>query len=223
MQIYYDFAAYTNIAIGISLILGIRLQENFNSPYQAGNIQEFWRRWHMTLSRWFRDYLYIPLGGSRRGSFRTVINILLTFLLVGLWHGAGWNFVFWGAIHGFLLAAYHIKVRLLPNLRLNFYLGLFITLFCVHIAWVPFRISDITGIISVWSAMLGLGGFNQGWVSGADLLFLCLVSLFTLILPNASKRAPGSTGWYESGLLYLLALFAVFNAPQITKFIYFQF
>ena len=155
MQIYYDFAAYTHIAIGISLLMGVRLQENFNSPYQATSIQEFWRRWHMTLSRWFRDYLYIPLGGSRVGLVRTAFNILLTFLLVGLWHGAGWNYIAWGVIHGTLLAAYRYKQALFPGWKLNHYLAVAITFVCVHFAWVPFRVNDTVEIMGIWAGMLG--------------------------------------------------------------------
>ena len=100
VQIYCDFSAYADIAIGISLLLGFELPDNFNAPYTAISVQDFWRRWHMTLSRWLRDYLYIPLGGNRKGQTRTYVNIMLTMLLGGLWHGAGWPFIFWGALHG---------------------------------------------------------------------------------------------------------------------------
>ena len=105
VQIYCDFSAYTDIAIGISLLLGFELPENFNAPYTARTIQDFWRRWHITLSSWLRDYLYIPLGGNRKGRGRTYVNLIVTFLLGGLWHGAGWTFVFWGLMHGTGLAS----------------------------------------------------------------------------------------------------------------------
>jgi alginate O-acetyltransferase complex protein AlgI len=100
VQIYCDFSAYADIAIGISLLLGFELPENFNAPYTAISVQDFWRRWHMTLSRWLRDYLYIPLGGNRKGPTRTSVNIMITMVLGGLWHGAGWPFIFWGFLHG---------------------------------------------------------------------------------------------------------------------------
>ena len=100
VQIYADFFGYTNMAIGLALLLGFRFPQNFDSPYAAVSIQDFWRRWHMTLSRWLRDYLYIPLGGNRGGQLLTYRNLMLTMLLGGLWHGAGWTFVAWGAIHG---------------------------------------------------------------------------------------------------------------------------
>ena len=223
MQIYYDFAAYTHIAIGISLLLGVRLQENFNSPYQATSIQEFWRRWHMTLSRWFRDYLYIPLGGSRKGQVRTTLNILVTFLLVGLWHGAGWNYLAWGVLHGLMLAGFRIKQQLLPGLTLNRYLAVALTLVCVHFAWVPFRVDDTVQIINIWSGMFGLNGFSGNVISIVDIIFVCLVLAGTLILPNAMKRWPGSAGWKESAAIASIACIAVIITPEVSKFIYFQF
>src|SRR5205814_4951493 len=100
VQIYADFSGYTDIAIGVALLLGFRFPENFDKPYSARSLQDFWRRWHMTLSRWLRDYLYIPLGGSQRGERRTYANILITMVLGGLWHGAAWTFVLWGGLHG---------------------------------------------------------------------------------------------------------------------------
>ncbi|MGJ0364316.1 MBOAT family O-acyltransferase, partial [Aliarcobacter cryaerophilus] len=103
-QLYFDFSGYCDMAIGISLMFNIKLPINFNSPYKALNIQDFWRRWHMTLSRFLRDYIYIPLGGNRKGEFRTYTNLLATFLIGGLWHGAGWTFIIWGALHGIALA-----------------------------------------------------------------------------------------------------------------------
>ena len=110
-QIYCDFSAYSDIAIGISLLLGFQLPDNFNAPYTAISVQDFWRRWHMTLSRWLRDYLYIPLGGNRKGKTRTYVNIMLTMLLGGLWHGAGWPFIFWSALHGSALTHEHRRLE----------------------------------------------------------------------------------------------------------------
>ncbi len=110
VQIYCDFSAYADIAIGVSLLLGFQLPDNFNAPYTAASVQDFWRRWHMTLSRWLRDYLYIPLGGNRKGKVRTSVNLLLTMVLGGLWHGAGWTFVFWGFLYGCALVVEHARV-----------------------------------------------------------------------------------------------------------------
>jgi alginate O-acetyltransferase complex protein AlgI len=111
VQIYCDFSAYADIAIGISLLLGFKLPDNFDAPYTARSVQEFWRRWHMTLSLWLRDYLYIPLGGNRKGTTRTYVNLMITFLLGGLWHGAGWTFVFWGFLYGCALSVEHARVN----------------------------------------------------------------------------------------------------------------
>jgi D-alanyl-lipoteichoic acid acyltransferase DltB (MBOAT superfamily) len=110
VQIYCDFSAYADIAIGISLLLGFKLPDNFDAPYTSASVQEFWRRWHMTLSRWLRDYLYIPLGGNRKGATRTYANLMITFLLGGLWHGAGWTFIFWGFLYGCALSVEHARV-----------------------------------------------------------------------------------------------------------------
>jgi len=110
VQIYCDFSAYADIAIGISLLLGFQLPDNFDAPYTAASVQDFWRRWHMTLSRWLRDYLYIPLGGNRKGTARTYVNLMITFLLGGLWHGAGWTFIFWGFLYGCALSVEHARV-----------------------------------------------------------------------------------------------------------------
>ena len=110
VQIYCDFSAYADIAIGISLLLGFELPDNFDAPYTAVSVQDFWRRWHMTLSRWLRDYLYIPLGGNRKGKVRTYVNLMLTMLLGGLWHGAGWTFIFWGALYGGALVVEHRRL-----------------------------------------------------------------------------------------------------------------
>ena len=107
LQIYFDFSGYSDMAVGLSLLIGVRLPYNFNSPYQAWNITEFWRRWHMTLSRFLRDYLYVPLGGNRHGRARRYVNLMLTMLLGGLWHGASWTFVIWGGLHGAYLVVNH--------------------------------------------------------------------------------------------------------------------
>ena len=115
VQIYCDFSGYTDMAIGIALLLGFQLPQNFNRPYLALSLQDFWRRWHITLSRWLRDYLYIPLGGNRDGERRTYRNLMLTMLLGGLWHGAAWTFVIWGGIHGGALSAERWGARPLPR------------------------------------------------------------------------------------------------------------
>jgi len=144
VQIYADFSGYTDIAIGIALLLGFQFPQNFDSPYTATSVQDFWRRWHMTLSRWLRDYVYIPLGGSRGGSLKTYRNLLLTFLLGGLWHGAAWRFVIWGAIHGTALSVERLfrergRANPRPDTATRRWIRRFVTFQVVCLAWVFFR------------------------------------------------------------------------------------
>jgi alginate O-acetyltransferase complex protein AlgI len=138
VQIFADFCGYTNIAIGIALLLGFQFPQNFNSPYAAVSLQDFWRRWHMTLSRWLRDYLYIPLGGNRKGSLVTYRNVLATMLLGGLWHGAAWTFVVWGGIHGLGLALER-ALGIRPTSRAGRWVGRVVTFHVVCFAWIFFR------------------------------------------------------------------------------------
>jgi D-alanyl-lipoteichoic acid acyltransferase DltB (MBOAT superfamily) len=141
-QIYCDFSGYTDMAIGLALLMGIVFPQNFNRPYRSQSIREFWRRWHITLSRFLRDYLYIPLGGNRRGRRRTYVNLLITMLLGGLWHGAAWGFVLWGGIHGTVLAIEH-ALRGRPDWR-PAWLRWFITFHIVVLAWIVFRAPDLS-------------------------------------------------------------------------------
>lgn len=163
-QLYFDFSGYSDMAIGLSRIFGVRLPLNFNSPYKSRNIAEFWRRWHMTLSRFLRDYLYIPLGGNRSGSFRRQSNLMITMLLGGLWHGAGWTFVIWGGLHGCFLVINQLWQGLwrrspigLPP-RLGSFLSITVTFTCVVFAWVYFRAPDIGTANRLASGMLGTWG-----------------------------------------------------------------
>lgn len=163
-QLYFDFSGYSDMAIGLSRLFGVRLPLNFNSPYKARNIIDFWRRWHMTLSRFLRDYLYIPLGGNRHGSVRRHLNMFITMVLGGLWHGAGWNFVIWGALHGGFLMVNHGWQELRPRLplglppRLARGLAGLLTFVCVVFAWVYFRAPDLATANRVVQGMVGAWG-----------------------------------------------------------------
>ncbi|MEK8020808.1 MAG: MBOAT family O-acyltransferase, partial [Candidatus Parabeggiatoa sp.] len=165
-QLYFDFSGYSDMAIGIARLFGIRLPLNFHSPYKAVNIIEFWRRWHITLSRFLRDYLYIPLGGNRKGSIRRYINLMITMLLGGLWHGAGWTFVAWGALHGVYLMINHawrtLRAALGQDITHSSWWGRglsqLITFTAVVIAWVFFRAESFSGAINVLQAMAGMNG-----------------------------------------------------------------
>ena len=157
LQIYFDFSAYSDMAIGLGRMFGIVLPFNFASPYKATSIIEFWRRWHITLSRFLRDYLYIPLGGNRRGPLRQRLNLFLTMLLGGIWHGAGWTFVLWGALHGLMLVSAHLWRRHLGRHRLPALPAQALTLLAVVLAWVPFRAADLPTTWRVYAGLAGLG------------------------------------------------------------------
>ena len=167
-QLYFDFSGYSDMAIGLSRMFGIVLPLNFNSPYKATNIIDFWRRWHMTLSRFLRDYLYIPLGGNRKGPMRRQINLMVTMLLGGLWHGASWNFVLWGGLHGLYLAINHgwrsLCKRYFPGLGDTGVWGKLtawaFTFIAVVVAWVFFRATTLEGALSMLSGMIGLHGIS---------------------------------------------------------------
>lgn len=152
-QLYFDFSGYTDMAIGSALIFNIRLPINFNSPYKATNIQDFWRRWHITLSRFLRDYVYIPLGGSRRSVPRTHINLMATFLLGGLWHGAGWTFVFWGFLHGVAASIHQLWSRI--ELNMPKWLAWLITFNFLNVSWVFFRAKEWEDAIRILYGMVG--------------------------------------------------------------------
>jgi D-alanyl-lipoteichoic acid acyltransferase DltB (MBOAT superfamily) len=176
-QIYYDFSGYSDMAIGLAAMFGVRLPLNFNSPYKATSIIDFWRRWHMTLSRFLRDYVYISLGGNRKGEARRLSNLMITMLLGGLWHGAGWRFVIWGGLHGLYLIINHVWRRLVPRApdatpsRWGAGVGRTLTFSGVVIAWVFFRADNFQAAVNMLHAMFALDGFalppTPVWETGA--------------------------------------------------------
>jgi len=236
VQIYCDFSAYSDIAIGIALLLGFELPENFNAPYTARTIQDFWRRWHITLSSWLRDYLYIPLGGSRKGRGRTYANLIATFLLAGLWHGAGWTFVFWGGMHGVGLALERARAdvrraRRLPEpgatagARALQRLAVFAF---VSVAWVFFRADSMSAAFAVlWRLVAGLGSIGSAvtW----PVVGLVVLGIGIQYIPRRlGERLEGgmaSLGWAGQGAVLALALFLIDTlGPQgAAEFLYVQF
>ena len=198
VQLYCDFSAYTDMAIGIALLLGFSFPHNFNAPYLARSLQEFWRRWHITLSTWLRDYLYIPLGGSRCSQARSYVNLLVTWLLGGLWHGAGWMFLLWGGLHGIGLAIERAIGRALGATKERpFHPGIVPTLLFATVAWIPFRLGtgrvDAEGVREVLAAF-GRVGAAPTLATGAVLAALALGFLSQLadgdrLLPAAGRRA----------------------------------
>lgn len=204
LQIYFDFSAYSDMAIGIGRMFSVRLPENFNSPYKASSIIDFWRRWHITLSRFLKNYLYIPLGGNRQGSGRRYMNILLTMLLGGLWHGAQWQFVFWGFLHGVYLCVNHLWRHLLairPNQltkslasgSAGALIARLITLVAVTVAWVFFRADSMTSATSILSSILSFDGLGHS----LSFQFVTLGSPLNSIFANITDS------WF---LLYLVFL-----------------
>ncbi|MCC7641857.1 MULTISPECIES: MBOAT family protein [unclassified Janthinobacterium] len=170
-QLYFDFSGYSDMAIGLSRLFGVKLPLNFNSPYKAANIADFWRRWHMTLSRFLRDYLYIPLGGSRRGEAMRYRNLMLTMLLGGLWHGAGWTFVIWGGLHGLYLVLQQAWQRVFGAARSRWWPTL-LTFLAVMLAWVFFRAPDVATAWDITGALVGANGVSlpRGLASQASSL-----------------------------------------------------
>ena len=157
LQIYFDFSGYSDMAIGLAAMFGFRFPENFNYPYVARSIQEFWRRWHLSLSRWFRDYLYVPLGGNRAGALRTYLNLVTVFFLCGLWHGASWNFVAWGLFHGAFLVIERLGLGAVID-RVPRPVSHLYTLAVVLVSWVLFRADTLTHAVSYLSALVGAQG-----------------------------------------------------------------
>lgn len=155
LQLYFDFSGYTDMALGAALMFNIRLPLNFNSPYKAHSIRDFWLRWHITLSRFLRDYIYIPLGGNRRGESRTMLNVMLVFLVGGLWHGANWTFVLWGLLHGTAFVIRHLWAA--TGIKLAPVVAIGITFLAVHLGWVFFRSPDIASAFAMLRAMSGFG------------------------------------------------------------------
>ena len=229
MQIYFDFSGYSDMAVGLGLMLGFRLPQNFNSPYKAVSITDFWRRWHISLSSWLRDYLYIPLGGNRLGALRTYVNLFITMLLGGLWHGANWNFVVWGGYHGALLALERKAGKKglwawapVPLQRL-------LTFLLVMFGWVFFRADTMGQAGAIFRGMLGLNGL-EGYVlelvRGNPLPYILLVAttLMAFGAPNSWEIRWRANPWYfvVLGVLFIVSVLTIFvNAAS--PFLYFQF
>jgi D-alanyl-lipoteichoic acid acyltransferase DltB (MBOAT superfamily) len=214
LQIYFDFSGYSDMAIGLALLFGIRLPVNFRSPYQATSIIEFWRRWHITLSRFLRDYLYIPLGGNRLGEQRRYLNLLVTMLLGGLWHGAGWNFLVWGGLHGVYLCINHLwrtwrggKADASPTGPAAKGVCWAITFFAVVLGWVFFRARTADG---AWQMLGGLFGFGAGSSAYVPSGILRLMDLPVLVGEERLLLIGG--GAVALGLAIALALP---NVPQL--------
>ena len=243
-QLYFDFSGYTDMAIGIALLFNIQIPKNFFSPYKATSIQDFWRRWHITLSRFLRDYIYIPLGGNRKGEVRTYTNLFTTFVLGGIWHGAGWTFVLWGMLHGFALVVHRAWQKL--GFKMNTLLAWFITFNFINIAWVFFRALNFESAIKVLKGMFtGAIILPVSWVEyfsflkdweitsgtwsklyqGEFYLGFWLLATFIIILvfPNSmewKKKFKPNLFYMILTVLFFLSIFMLYRKSE---FIYFNF
>ncbi len=237
LQIYFDFSGYSDMAIGLGLMFGFRFLENFNFPYIASSIQDFWRRWHISLSSWFRDYLYIPLGGNRKGEVKTYRNLIIVFFVTGLWHGASWNFVIWGMIHGLFLLIErvlgHERMNKIPKLLRHFYL-----LFVVLITWVFFRAEDLHTAVIYIKSMLGFSNAKNDIRMLSQFIDSTLIIAFIIAilgsfggvnkilntLKTSSKMLVFKNSLYYMALIIILVLcYANLAGNTYNPFIYFRF
>ncbi len=249
LQLYFDFSGYSDMAIGLSWIFGIALPYNFNSPYKAGSISDFWRRWHMTLSQFLRDYLYIALGGNRNGSVRRHMNLMLTMLLGGLWHGANWTFIVWGGLHGIFLVINHLwraaVIGRWPGLKRNRIYGVAawaVTILAVIHAWVFFRATSLASAVVIlqsmwsmqWSAASAL--LDDSGLSIARWAVVCgIAGIIALVMPNSNEigerlrsRLDSSetlVAYVSGAATSLIILLAITNVLRgnVSPFIYFNF
>ena len=248
LQIYFDFSAYSDMATGLARMIGVRFPLNFDSPYKSRDIGEFWRRWHISLSRFLRDHVYIPLGGNRRGTMRLQVNLMATMLLGGLWHGAAWNFILWGGLHGFYLVVHHIFRQVggrLPSVPAQA-----LTVLAVIVAWVPFRADGLQATLAMLRGMAGLNGVALpakivaaapaflGFAEPVPVLrflgdarnlsfpevTLCLGLgwAIALGLPHVQELSARARSWALTAS-FALTVQALFFAPDVSPFLYFQF
>jgi alginate O-acetyltransferase complex protein AlgI len=241
LQIYFDFSGYSDMAIGLGRMFGFHFPENFNYPYIAQSVQDFWRRWHMSLSAWFRDYVYIPLGGNRTSTGRLYFNLVLVFFLCGLWHGANWTFVVWGLFHGLFLVIERVRlaeslVRIPPSVRHAYLLTV------VMIGWVFFRAETLSSAVSMLAAMAGFGGrlptaYSPSWYLTPEVIVGLIAGTIgaTPIAARLSRwrdalslDAPGrAIAWDALGVVtlgvVLIGSIAQSAAGTYNPFIYFRF
>ena len=225
-QLYYDFSGYTDMAIGVALLFNIKLPTNFNSPYKALNIQDFWRRWHITLSRFLRDYIYIPLGGNQKGKSRTYLNLLITFLLGGFWHGAGWTFIFWGFLHGIALIIHRVWREL--NFKMNKLLALFITFNFINISWVFFRAKEWDDAIKVLHGMFFNFHITHNLTYYKSSIFSWILIVIFMFITLKFNNSIEWKNKFKPSYFYIffttsMLLIAIYFMHKPTEFLYFNF
>lgn len=245
-QIYFDFSGYTDMALGSALMFNIKLPINFNSPYKSTNIQEFWRNWHITLSRFLRDYVYIPLGGNRLGDSTTYQNIMVIFLVGGLWHGAGWMFIFWGLLHGVATVIHRLWRKL--NISMSPVLAWFLTFNFVNITWIFFRAKSYADALKILKGMFGFNGIRLpgtfrdkltflssygiefgsflGAIGGSKNTLLIVIAAFiiTIFLKNSNEMLLEFKPNYKSALFAgIVAVYTILSMNRVSEFLYFNF
>ena len=235
MQIYCDFSGYSDMAIGLALLMGFKLGINFNSPYQSCNLTDFWRRWHISLSSWLRDYVYIPLGGNRKGVFRTYLNNFLTMLIGGLWHGAAWKFIFWGAMHGIGLAIHKASRPVLDRIPDNWatkFIFLLMTFIYVSLLWVFFRAASFEDSVLIirnifvdfyWNQIPQFMTIRPEWC----VMMLALI-IFHFVPQRVADRCQQIfviSPWIVKLAVFLIVVQLVieYMSEEVAPFIYFQF
>ncbi len=245
-QLYFDFSGYTDMAIGIALLFNIKLPINFFSPYKSINIQDFWRRWHITLSRFLKDYIYIPLGGNRINKFRTYFNLMITFLIAGIWHGAGWTFIFWGFLHGLALTIHRLWKQF--GINLHTWFSWFITFNFINISWIFFRAKEWEDAKKILLGMFGQSGFMlpSSWASQLNFLHnyniefgdylvdingsektivkLLIILLIILFTKNSIEQLNNFTLNYKTLFMAFITFFiSIIAFNKVSEFLYFNF
>jgi alginate O-acetyltransferase complex protein AlgI len=239
LQLYFDFSGYSDMAVASALLIGFEIPFNFDSPYRATSIIEFWRRWHMTLSRFLRDYLYIPLGGNQRGERRRLLNVFITMLLGGIWHGAGVNFLVWGLLHGLFIVVNHLwrdhVVAAIPSLRRSSFLDVpayILTMTCVLLGWVFFRSETVSGALTLTKRMFWIPdmSFAGNQVTTSQLSLMLAAGVIATTLPNSRQvhdlllSGKLAEHWrvmsMAAGILFAIAFASI--SPD-SPFLYFQF
>jgi len=227
LQVYFDFSGYSDMAIGLAKMIGVTFPENFDSPYQSRSMIDVWRRWHITLSYFLRDYLYIPMGGNRHGKFRRLLNLVITMTIGGLWHGASWNFIIWGFANGLLIAVNHIWAdtkRVIPDK-----LAWAMTFVCICITWVFFRAPTFSQAMRILKAMAGLDGFAYASVPRSmdlrDFRLIAIGLFIVLFCPNRQTLMAREwrNGWLYAGAFALMAGVSFLSMSNPPAFVYFQF
>ncbi|WP_059050119.1 MBOAT family O-acyltransferase [Paenibacillus senegalimassiliensis] len=221
-QLYFDFSGYSDMAIGIALLFNIKLPINFNSPYKAVSIQDFWSRWHMTLSRFLKDYIYIPLGGNRKGTYRTYFNLIATFLIGGFWHGAGWTFIIWGLLHGVAQVSQRLWQR--TGIALPRWCGWLITFLFINATWVFFRAKTWDDALKVFRGMFSFDGLHFSLDLASQVLLIAAAAAVALFVHNSMEwTARFKPTVKYAAIIAGLFVFSLLYFNQVSEFLYFTF